>query len=427
MFRHVPRSDRRHLVAVVVLCCAVLCAGLPAAVADDLRDRQDRVRGDIRAVERHLDHSTDRLVVATKALEDARAELSSARDQLARTRGELAVAEVLDRQMQAKLDTSIARLDDARQELATGRAIVAEQEEVLGQLAVQNYQSGDPALLGLSMVLTSQRPTELSSQLNSVRSVLDKEAMTLDRLDASRVVLTVQEREYQLAKRDVADQRRAAAENLARKAALESRAEQEEATVAALAEKRADARREAAKAKAADLEELRGLERERNQIEALLRKRAEAARRRAAARAAARAQEAVRQAPGLLSYPVDSYITSHYGMRLHPVYGRYTLHDGTDFGAACGTPVRAASAGTVVARYYNAGYGNRVVLDSGFEAGAGLGTSYNHLSGYSTHVGERVERGEVIGYVGNTGYSTGCHLHFMVFRDGSTVDPMKWL
>lgn len=423
MLRDFPCTDRQRLRAALVVCCAVACAGLPAASAEDLDDRKKQVRGDITRAERELDSSAERLVAAVASLESARVELAGAREELAVTRGELSAAEVMDRQMQAKLDTSIARLEDARAELVVGRRDVAAQEEVLGQLAVQNYQVGDPNLLGLSMVLSSQQPAELSSQLNSVRSVLDKEAMTLDRLDASRVVLTVQEQEFEQAKREVAVQREAAARNLARKVRLERKAQAAEQTVADLVDRRAEARREAAAAKADDLRQLRGLERERAEIEELLRKRAAAARRRAAAKAAA----ALAELPGLLSNPVDSYITSHYGMRLHPIYRRYTLHDGTDFGASCGTPVRAAAGGTVVGQYYDSGYGNRVILDNGFRAGAGLATSYNHLRSYAVGVGERVARGEVVGYVGNSGYSTGCHLHFMVFRDGRTVDPMKWL
>jgi murein DD-endopeptidase MepM/ murein hydrolase activator NlpD len=124
---------------------------------------------------------------------------------------------------------------------------------------------------------------------------------------------------------------------------------------------------------------------------------------------------------------VNGYVTSSYGMRLHPVYQKWRLHDGTDFGASCGTPVRAAAAGEVIAVYYNAGYGNRVIVDNGFRRGVGLGTAYNHLSAFDAFEGERVRRGDVIGYVGNTGYSTGCHLHFMVFENGATVNPMGWL
>jgi len=124
---------------------------------------------------------------------------------------------------------------------------------------------------------------------------------------------------------------------------------------------------------------------------------------------------------------VLGWITSPYGMRFHPVYRYMSLHDGTDFGAGCGTPVRAAASGTVVATYYHSAYGNRIILDNGYQRGVGLATTYNHLSRYSTYAGQRVARGEIIGYVGTTGASTGCHLHFMVLENGATVDPMTWL
>ncbi len=375
------------------------------------------------------------MLEATRALEAAQAQLNAAQAHLAKTRGELAAAVVLDRQMQAALDAAVLRLQNARRELATGQADVAEQEDVLGQLAVQNYQQGDPSLLGLSMVLTSQDPTELSSQLNSVRNVLDKESVTLDRLDASRVLLTVKEQEVAQAKEEVAKKRREAAENLERKKVLEAQAEEAQAAVAGLVNARAEAHDAAADAKRADLEMLRGLQQERDRISDILAARAEAARRRAEAAAAAAAASAAAGAVdgvrhpsnGFLDYPVDGYITSSYGMRLHPVYHRWTLHDGTDFGVGCGTPIRAAASGKVIAVYYNEGYGNRVVMDNGYHRGVGLGTAYNHLSAYSTYEGQKVKRGDVIGYVGSTGYSTGCHLHFMVFENGATVDPMSWL
>jgi murein DD-endopeptidase MepM/ murein hydrolase activator NlpD len=81
----------------------------------------------------------------------------------------------------------------------------------------------------------------------------------------------------------------------------------------------------------------------------------------------------------------------------------------------------------VVARYYNGAYGNRVVIAHGLRGGVGLATTYNHLRRFSTFTGQRVQRGEVIGFVGSTGYSTGCHLHFMVLRNGRPVNPRPWL
>ena len=114
-------------------------------------------------------------------------------------------------------------------------------------------------------------------------------------------------------------------------------------------------------------------------------------------------------------------------MRLHPVLGYWKLHDGTDFAASCGTEIRAAADGKVVERYFNSGYGNRLMIDHGRVGGSYVTTGYNHATHYVVGVGEHVSRGQVIGYVGSTGYSTGCHLHLMVWENGSRVNPMaRW-
>jgi murein DD-endopeptidase MepM/ murein hydrolase activator NlpD len=405
-------------------------AAIPLAAADDLEDRKKRVQGNISSTLKDLDQSSRQLAEATRVLEQAQSQLSQAEARLARTQGKLAVARVLDRQMQAKLDAAIERLRKARAELAQGEEDVEEQERTLGQIAVSNYQSGNPSLMGLAMVLNSKDPSELTSQLGSVQSLMEKETVTLDRLEASRIILTVQEQEVEAAKVEVAKQRRAAARNLERKRKLVATARRVRLQVRELVLARRAARAAAVQAREADLRRLDNLQQERDRISEILRRRAEAARRRAAAAAAAAAAKAQAQAHGsngYLSMPVDGYITSSYGMRFHPVYKQWSLHDGTDFGAGCGTPIRAAASGRVIAVYYNAGYGNRVIIDNGYARGVGLGTAYNHLSRYSTYVGEKVKRGEVIGYVGNTGFSTGCHLHFMVFENGTAVDPMGWL
>ncbi|MDO9378809.1 MAG: M23 family metallopeptidase [Nocardioidaceae bacterium] len=126
---------------------------------------------------------------------------------------------------------------------------------------------------------------------------------------------------------------------------------------------------------------------------------------------------------GALGVPAPGPVTSSFGMRVHPVTGVLKLHDGMDVGAPCGTPVRAAADGTVVGRTAHPAYGNRVVVSHG----GGLTTSYNHLSRFDVADGTRVRRGQLLGAVGTTGLSTGCHLHFMVVRDGSPVDPATYL
>src|SRR4029450_6522017 len=103
------------------------------------------------------------------------------------------------------------------------------------------------------------------------------------------------------------------------------------------------------------------------------------------------------------SFPVAAGITSPFGMRFHPVLHYWKLHDGTDFGAACGTPIRAAYAGGVAERYYNAGYGNRLMIDHGYVGGRYVTTGYNHASHYIGRVGQRGSKGQGIGDVGARG------------------------
>jgi murein DD-endopeptidase MepM/ murein hydrolase activator NlpD len=130
---------------------------------------------------------------------------------------------------------------------------------------------------------------------------------------------------------------------------------------------------------------------------------------------------------GFFSPPVPGPITSPYGMRFHPVLHVWKLHDGTDFGAACGTPIHAGASGTVVWAQYLTGYGNQLAIDHGIVNGVALTSSYSHQERFAVSVGQHVTRGQVIGYTGETGFATGCHVHFMVYVNGATVNPIGWL
>lgn len=424
---HPDRAAARRVTAVLIACAAVLSlVSLAPAPATPLDDRRERVGDRLRDAERDLSHSTEALRRAVRRVDGAEARLAEARRELDRRQDAVAVAVVLDQQMQSELDLANARLERAEAAVAEARRHHASQEDVLRSIAAQTYQAGSPTLAGVAMVLTSRDPAELTSQLGTVQSLLDKEAATLRRLEASRLLLSLQERRVAEAKVEVEQRREEAAETLALRRDAEAQAEAASRRVQARLADRRTAQRAAAKERAADTRRVRQFTRERNKIEKLLRQRAAAERRRSRA-AAARARRASRSRTAPLLRPVDSYITSPYGMRLHPIFRYWRLHDGTDFGGPCGKPVRAAASGRVLAMYYNSGYGNRVIIAHGYLRGSSVSTTYNHLSAYSTYPGQRVRRGDVIGFVGNTGYSTGCHLHFMVFRDGRTTDPMNWL
>src|SRR4029078_13224654 len=100
------------------------------------------------------------------------------------------------------------------------------------------------------------------------------------------------------------------------------------------------------------------------------------------------------------SSPVTAGITSPYGMRTSPVTGIYKLHDGTDFGVGCGTPVHAAASGTVIQAALTIACVNQLVIDHGVIRGAGVATSYSHLMSFTRGYGAHVSRGDVIGYSG---------------------------
>ncbi len=131
---------------------------------------------------------------------------------------------------------------------------------------------------------------------------------------------------------------------------------------------------------------------------------------------------------GYLSFPTAiPYVTSSYGYRIHPIYGVNRLHAGTDFRAYCGTPIYAAAGGKVEWAKFRSGYGNQVMMSHGIVGGKVLMTSYNHLQSFNVGAGQNVDRGSVVGWSGNTGDSTACHLHFEVYVDGATVNPVTLL
>jgi murein DD-endopeptidase MepM/ murein hydrolase activator NlpD len=148
---------------------------------------------------------------------------------------------------------------------------------------------------------------------------------------------------------------------------------------------------------------------------------------RARALAAASGGQAGRPGSHGFLHPVAGAVTSGFGMRLHPVLKIWKLHDGTDFAAACGTAIRAPYAGVVTRASFSSAYGNRLFVSHGGVDGARVETAFNHAARYLVRPGQRVSRGQVIGEVGSTGLSTGCHLHLMIWLNGRLSNPMSWL
>lgn len=119
-------------------------------------------------------------------------------------------------------------------------------------------------------------------------------------------------------------------------------------------------------------------------------------------------------------WPVNSTaISSNYGYRMDPISSGSEWHEGIDIPADFGSPVYASGAGTVEFAAWNGGYGRYVRINHG----NGYKTAYGHMSGLATASGQQVAKGQIIGFVGSSGYSTGPHVHFEVISEGQTIDP----
>ncbi len=439
-------SSHTRSALLAALLSVALLAGLTspsfADRKDDLERQKKEASGAAQQAQKDLDASTKEFAEAAAALKDAEAKLGAAQATLDQTRGKVAVAAAFDTQMQAKLEKSQAALRSARKELDQGERRLVRSEKSVEEFAVQDYLEGDRGLRALSGLLQGEDPSTYGEEVSLNGAVSDDQLATMQRLEATRVILKLNRQKVQKLRDKVKVQRAEAAANLVEKQQLEAAAEQQATEVASLVTVREGAASTAAAAQADDERIVREREAETSRLAAELQKIADEELRKARERAERERQRKAKggggsstedpdpptgDSGGTLTRPVSGPITSPYGMRVHPITGVYKLHDGMDFGVACGTPVKAAAAGTIIQQYFNGAYGNRIILNNGVKRGVSVVTTYNHLTRFALKAGTKVQRGQVIGYSGSTGYSTGCHLHFMVLVNGSTTNPAGWL
>ena len=202
----------------------------------------------------------------------------------------------------------------------------------------------------------------------------------------------------------------------ARHAAAKTRVEQADRALAALTAQRSNALAAVQAAKAGDLALHRARLAESGELGTQIR----------AASAALQRSGRTVDGTGTFAQPSAGGVTSPYGMRYHPILKYPKLHTGTDF-AGGSSAVRAADDGRVLMTVVSAAYGNFTVVDHGVLDGRRVTTAYAHQAQFLVREGQAVRKGEQIGVIGSTGYSTGPHLHFEVREDGAVVNPVTWL
>ena len=457
------RNSWYRRAAALVVTVGVLMSALSPAWAVDPEDRLREVEKQLDQAQEELNHSTAALTTATQAYQTATAALpaaeaaltaaqqglAAAQNALQVAQGELAAARAADAAAADKLAEAEKKVKDQEAKIDVVTQRIDDKRASISHVAVEAYQRGAGGeVASLAAALQADSLLDLAEGVAASESVVDAENSIMTDLKDDRAELANQ--------RVVLEDLRAEAERLrveaaakleetkAREAAAQAaKDEAERATQAAAAAKsevdqlistRQGAMTAAEAAKAADAQQYAQWESERTSIQAEI-DRIERERRDKENEENENPDPPSDDDDGGggggggggngngLQFPVaNPYVTSPFGMRVHPVTGIYKLHDGTDFRAHCGTPIRSALDGVVEWAGYRGAYGNQVAVSGGRYV-----TTYSHLSGFGVGDGERVSRGEIIGYSGTTGSSTACHLHFMVYRDGDLKNPMDYL
>ena len=376
----------------------------------------------IAQVRDELGESSEAMVRAAADMRLAEAALPGARATAEHAR-ELLVTALRRQEQAAQLrGQAQVRLMLSTQQAEASAAAVAEQQAMIGRLARDAYQGGG-SMSELSLLLEATSPADFASRLVSLRTLASSQRSVLDDLESVEQSFGSRTDDLEQVRDALAAADERAQRELAAVAALEVRARAAAETVARLVATREAALAAARAAQAADDAAAARRETVSGQLQAELAARA----RSEAGPGGGRDGSTVPARPGTLAWPVVGRLTSPFGMRVHPITGVYKLHTGQDIGAVCGTPIRAARDGQVIDAGWNAAYGWRTVVSHGAVGGVLLTTTYNHQDRLGVAVGERVSTGQVIGAVGSTGYSTGCHLHFELFVNSSVVDPVGWL
>jgi murein DD-endopeptidase MepM/ murein hydrolase activator NlpD len=380
-----------------------------------LKERQRKVQSDIKQAEKDLQESSRRVQRLSNRLETAESELRGARSYLSEVQGELAAARERATRIAGQLEQAEQRLETATNRVRKARRKVDQQRDDVRDTVITFATTGDPRIASLGALLNSRSLEEVMINQTANQLVVDVQFQSLHDLQDAEEALRKRRQQVREARNAVQEKKDEADAQVQRTEQLVGRASAARDEVDRLVNRTAKARREARQARAADREALAALEAREARIRRQI----------LAARAAPTVHTG--RASGYLHIPVNGRRTSPFGYRVHPIYGYYGLHDGVDFAAPCGTPLWAGADGRVVHAYYDQVYGYRIFLDVGRVNGDRLTLVYNHMPRLAARVGQTFTRGSVVGHVGTTGWSTGCHLHFTVLRNGQPVNPETYL
>jgi murein DD-endopeptidase MepM/ murein hydrolase activator NlpD len=395
----------RHTVSALLMAVALTAGALGPASADV---SNDQIQNQINGAQQDLEDTSARLQAAAADLAQAREELPAARAQYQATASQLLTARHELVAIRERLQALAAQQRRVGSQITQARKRIESSQVLIGRLARYLYQTG--GFSELQIVLAAESPGDLVDRLMTTDSITDSQTSVIDQMTADKAVFTARQQELAVTQDAIQTSKSQIQAKVADLSQLAASARKAQLHLRSLISLRAHALTVAKQERASDEARLARLK---------------------AAQAALQQQIGQQTSTGgglpngQLSDPVPGApMVQGVGWRVHPVYGYRSCHTGIDLAAAIGTPILAARSGTVVwTRADLSGpYGNNTLIDHG----DGLSTFYAHQSAFNVTPGEHVKTGQVIGYVGATGWVTGPHLHFEVHINGVPYDPMGW-
>ena len=396
----------RLRLSICLLLTGLLLALASAASGQDSSERKEIVDGRIHALERKIEATREREGLLT-------AEIEAVSDKIAALQTDVDVASARLDQLETVLALHQRKLDRLNQlyALQTRKLVFLQRQHKqavarLSKRLVEIYTSERTS--SLAVVLESGNFSDMLDQLEFLNTIGRQDRKVAGEVETAKLQMQETRNSTRTTRRQVAETTRTVAARTAEQRAVRDRLAWSQRE---LATARRDKRATLASVQE-DKEEAIGHMRDLQAQSAAL-----AARIRSAQSSAiVPAPTGAASAAGFV-WPVHGILTSGFGWR----WGR--MHEGIDLAVSNGTPVVASAAGTVIVAGWMGGYGNLVVVDHG----GGISTAYGHNTSVAVGVGQQVAQGQLIAYSGNTGHSTGPHVHFEVRINGAAVDPMGYL
>ncbi|MHB0976721.1 MAG: murein hydrolase activator EnvC family protein [Candidatus Aquicultorales bacterium] len=338
-----------------------------------------------------------------------------ANNQLQAITAQLNQAHAQKAQVEQRIAAIKTELAKTLAELAQAKKKLKRQQAILNNRAEGIYKRGESSVMDI--VLNSKDFADFINRFSFLQMILGQDTKLVQKVLDAKAIVERKEKEQEAQKREAEAQQAALAKEVERIYGLQ---QQQAAQVRAVNEQKAA--KDALMAQLENDKRILAVEQASEAAEsAALTARINGL----TSRGGARTASPVAAATSGWVIPAGSMadVTSEFGPRSSPTAGASSNHMGMDFGLPEGTPIVAANSGTVIEAGYGGGYGNLTVIDHG----NGLTSAYAHQSSIAVSVGQTVQAGQLIGYIGSTGVSTGPHLHFEIRVDGEPQNPRGWL